>query len=120
MELVNNPNDYDNNIIQKNEKYKFFKSFVDLKVDGKNLLEKEYNSFMDGIMNKDNKNNIKIKLYKDPCEQNIKNIRNIIFKENYLNYQKCRNKKNQVKKSSLSHKKFSYNYKINEKDKIYL
>ena len=120
LELVNNPNDYDNNIIQKNEKYKFFKSFVDLKVDGKNLLEKEYNSFMDGIMNKDNKNNIKIKLYKDPCEQNNKNIRNIIFKENYLNYQKCRNKMNQVKKSSLSHKKFSYNYKINEKDKIYL
>lgn len=120
LELVNNPNNYDYNISQKNENYKFFNSFIDLKVEGKNLFEKEYNSFMDGIMNKDNKNNIKIKLYKDPCEQNIKNIRNIIFKENYLNYQKCRNKKNQVKKSSFSHKKFSYNYKIKEKDKIYL
>jgi len=120
IELVVNPNGFENDSIEKNEKYEIIKSFKDLRVDGKNLLNKEINKFMDEIENE--KNNVRIKLYKDPSELKNKNIRNIIFKENYLRYQKFKRNEKPLKKSfSLSYKHYSNNNQTkNSNNLIYL
>ena len=94
-----------------------------MQIDGKNLLENEYNIFMDLIKNK--KNKAKIKLYKDPIDKKIKNIRNLLFKQDYLKSQNNINKEKPLKKSySLSRKQFSininYKAKLKENNLIYL
>ena len=102
LEIISNPNNKEN---EKNKKYFFMKSLCDLKVEGKNLLDKEYNSFIDVIKNKTNKDNIKIKLFKDPFEQKVKNIKNLILKENYINMPKVSNSVRQLRKcASLNYK----------------
>lgn len=120
LEMVVSPNDTENKI--KNGIYKNFKSFEGLQIDGENLLEKEYNDIIKDIKMK--KNNIRIKLYKDPSEQKINNIKNIIFKENYLKYKKSKRKENCLKKScSVSLKKYlrnNKNRKTQEDKYIYL
>ena len=75
---------------------------------------------MDEIENE--KNNVRIKLYKDPSELKNKNIRNIIFKENYLRYQKFKRNEKPLKKSfSLSYKHYSNNNQTkNSNNLIYL
>ena len=119
LEYVANPNFSENNV--KSEKYNFLESFEGLKVTGKNLLEEESNNFMNEIkINK--KNNMRIKLYKDPSEQKTKNIKNLIFKENYLKLIKNRRNKNKLKKSfSASHRPYLIkNKRKNEDNYIYL
>ena len=96
-------------------------SFDGLKVDGKNLLEKEFNNFMEEIkINK--KNTMRIKLYKDPSEQKMKNIKNLIFKENYLKLKKNQRNDDKLKKSrSASHRPYLMNNKTKkENNYIYL
>ena len=119
LEYVVNPNISENNV--KSEKYKFLESFDGLKVDGKNLLEKEYNNFMEEIKNS-KKNNMRVKLYKDPNEQKLKSIKNFIFKENYLKLKKNKRNENKLKKSfSASQRPYLINNKAkNETNYIYL
>lgn len=118
LELVVNQNISGN--IQKDEKYNFLKSFDGLRVDGANLLEKEYNSFRDQIIMGNKKNNIKFKLYKDPSEKRFKNIKNLIFKDNYLLYKKNKKNENKLKKSfSANHKNNLINNK-REKENNYI
>ena len=119
LEYIINPNISENN--EKSEKYKFLESFDGLKVDGKNLLEKEFNNFMEEIkINK--KNTMRIKLYKDPSEQKMKNIKNLIFKENYLKLKKNQRNDDKLKKSrSASHRPYLINNKTKkENNYIYL
>ena len=118
LELIVKNNSYENAINDKNKKFEFLKTFYGLKIEGKNLLEKEFSNFMDEIkMN--NKNECKIKLYKDPNEEKSKNIRSIIFKENYLKKYALSNNSKHLKKSISSPYKnyltnINYNYKKRE------
>lgn len=123
LELIVNPNSHESALLDKEEKFKFLKTINDLKIDGKNLLENEYNIFIDLIKNK--KNKAKIKLYKDPSDKKIKNIRNLLFKQDYLKSQNNINKEKPLKKSySLCRKQFSininYKAKLKENNLIYL
>ena len=72
-----------------NEKFPFLNSVKSLKIEGKNLLEKEFNNFS---YNSGKYQNIKYRLYKDPKELKEKNVKDIIYKQNYLSSYK--NKKN--------------------------
>ena len=106
LEMIVNPNNYENDVFDKSDKFNFLKSFNELKINGKNLLEIEYNIFKNQIKNKNNK--LKIRLYKDPSDKKIKNIRNLLFKENYLKSQKNTKIDKPLKKTlSLSHKHYS-------------
>ena len=120
LEVIVRPGYTENETI--NEKCKKFQSFEGLKVEGENLLGKEFNNFIEEI--KSNKNKARIKLYKDPCEKKVKNIKNLIFKENYLKHKKTeRNKNNLKKSSSVSIKQYLKDNKNREKEKdkyIYL
>ena len=120
LELVINPSfeTCENDNIKGNEKYSFINSFKHLKVDGKNLLKKEINCFMNEIKRENEKTNIRIKLYKDPSEEKMKNVRNLLFRENTFKYQRQK----PIKKSfSLSHKYYSINNKTkNQSNLVYL
>ena len=124
LELVINPNyeTFEKDNIGKNEQYAIINSFKDLKVDGKNLLKKEFNCFMNEIKYENEKNNVRIKLYKDPNEQKMKNIRNLLFKENNFKYQRFKRNEKPLKKSfSISHKYYSNKNKTqNPSNFIYL
>ena len=103
LELIVKNNSYDNKINDKNNKFEFLKTFYGLKIEGKNLLEKEFSNFMDTIKTiQPNKSDCKIKLYKDPNEEKSKNIRSIIFKENYLKKHALSNDAKNFKKSIIS------------------
>lgn len=120
LEVIVRPGNTENDI--NSEKCKNFQSFEGLKVEGENLLEKEYNNFIEEIKSK--KNKARIKLYKDPCEKKVKNIKNLIFKENYLKHKKTERNKNKLKKSSsVSIKQYLKDNKKREKEEdkyIYL
>ena len=64
------------------KKYPSLKSFNNLKIEGKNLLDKELNNFSNDNIDKDE--NIKYRLYKDPREFKNKFIKEIVYKQNYL------------------------------------
>lgn len=102
LELVVKNNSYEK-INDKNKQYEFLKTFYGLKIEGENLLEKEFSNFMDEIKTfENNKNDCKIKLYKDPNEEKSKNIRSFIIKENYLNKPKLSNDSKHLKKCASS------------------
>ena len=99
LELVVKNNSYENYINDKNKKFEFLKTFYGLKIEGKNLLEKEFSNFMEEIKTiSHNKSDCKIKLYKDPNEEKDKNIRSIIFKENYFKKHALSNDSKHLKK----------------------
>jgi hypothetical protein len=103
LELIVKNNSYENEINDENKKFEFLKTFYGLKIEGKNLLEKEFSNFMEEIKTiEHNKSDCKIKLYKDPNEEKSKNIRNFIFKENYLNKHSLSNDSKPLKKSVSS------------------
>ena len=62
--------------------YPSLKSFFNIKIEGKNLLDKEMNNFSND--NKNKNENIKYRLYKDPREFKTKFIKEIIYKQNYF------------------------------------
>ena len=64
------------------KKYPHLKSFNNIKIEGKNLLVKEFTNFSNNTMNKNE--SIKYRLYKDPRELKNKNIKEIIYRQNYL------------------------------------
>ena len=90
-EYVNDPSTQEKNIksnINTLDEYKLFKqkfpflnSFNNLKIEGKNLLERELSNFS---INSSKNQNIKYRLYKDPREFNIKCIKEMIYKQNYI------------------------------------
>lgn len=61
--------------------YPDVKSLKDIKIEGKNLFEQEYNNFLSNIDKKGKV--IKYRLYKDPQEKKNKSINELIYKENY-------------------------------------
>jgi hypothetical protein len=89
IEIINNPSSQfhlDNTGSMKYLKYinnyPNLKSFSQIKIDGINLFNQEYNNFLNSIDNNNNKS-IKYKLYKDPQEKKSKSIQELLFKENY-------------------------------------
>ena len=99
LELIVKNNSYEKKINDKNKNFEFLKTFYGLKIEGKNLLEKEFSNFMDEIKTiEQNKSDCKIKLYKDPNEEKSKNIRSVIFKENYLKRHALSNDSKHLKK----------------------
>ena len=76
---MKNNNTFDEYKIFK-KKFPFLKSFNNLKIEGKNLLQKEYNIF---VKNCSKDKNIKYRLYKDPLEKKIKYAKEMIYKQNY-------------------------------------
>ena len=64
------------------KKYPSLKSFYNIKIEGKNLLNKELNNFSND--NIGNNENIKYRLYKDPRELKTKYIKDMIYKQNYF------------------------------------
>ena len=87
-EFINDPSVSEINIKNNNasEEYKSFIQkfpsllyFNNLKIEGKNLLNKEIDNFTNNI---NNNKNIKYRLYKDPMELKKKCINEIIYKKN--------------------------------------
>ena len=76
--------------------YPSLKSFFNIKIEGKNLLDKEMNNFSND--NKNKNENIKYRLYKDPREFKTKFIKEVIYKQNYFHGPKSA--KNIAKKNS--------------------
>ena len=63
---------------------------IELKVNGKKLLNQEYNTI---INNNDKKESIRYIYYKDPLEKNPKNVNNFIISQNYSCKEKTKMKK---------------------------
>ena len=78
------------------KKYPSLKFFHNIKIEGKNLLEKELNNFSNN--NRDKNENIKYRLYKDPREFKDKFIKEIIYKQNFMT--RSKSTKNSEKKSN--------------------
>jgi len=124
LELIVKDNSYDKKINDKNKKYDFLKTFYGLKIEGKNLLEKEFSNFMDEIKTiEHNKSDLKVKLYKDPNEGKNKNIRSFIFKENYANKHALSNYSKHLRKCASSpYKNYltNINQSFKKKELIYI
>ena len=63
------------------QKFPFLNSFNNLKIEGKNLLEKELSNFS---INSSKNQNVKYRLYKDPRELKNKCVKEMIYKQNYI------------------------------------
>ena len=68
-----------NRCVTPKNNIRIYNELKDIKVIGKKLYDQEYNNFVNSI--DASNNNIKLKLYKDPKEENIKNINDILYKE---------------------------------------
>ena len=121
LELTNNPfNQTKNkNTIQfnfnKNFKNKIKKipnvyGFNEIKIEGKNLANKEYKDIVEFTENNDIKN-FKFKVYKDPRENNKKFVNNFTCREEY----KYINKKNKNNKYNISLNKNRINKCLSDK-----
>lgn len=64
------------------KKYPHLKSFNNLKIEGKNLLVKEFTNFSNNNINKNE--SIKYRLYKDPRELKNKCTKEAVYRQNYL------------------------------------
>ena len=76
--------------------YPSLKFFHNIKIEGKNLLEKELNNFSNN--NRDKNENIKYRLYKDPRELKDKFIKDIVYKQNFMT--RSKSTKNAEKKGA--------------------
>ena len=63
------------------QKFPFLNPFNNLKIEGKNLLEKELSNFS---INSSKNQNVKYRLYKDPRELKNKCVKEMIYKQNYI------------------------------------
>ena len=69
------------------QKFPFLNSFHNLKIEGKNLLEKELSNFS---INSSKNQNVKYRLYKDPRELKNKCVKDMIYKQNYISPSKSK------------------------------
>ena len=87
------------NFNKKNNKVKKLpdiKSINEIKIDGKNLVKKEFKDIIEASESK--KNKCKFKVYKDPRENNKNNMNNFTCRELY-EFKKIKIKDNQNKKN---------------------
>ena len=95
-EYINNPSIPQNKMRGNNtinefkifqQKFPFLNSFNNLKIEGKNLLEKELTNFS---INSSKNQNVKYRLYKDPRELKNKCVKDMIYKQNYISPSKSK------------------------------
>ena len=77
------------------------KGFNEIKIEGKNLVNKEFNDIIQ--TSERYKNNCKFKLYKDPREKNQINVKNFTCRESYK-YNSLSNSSNKKYSSGSKHK----------------
>ena len=102
VELVNLPYEkYKKNerfyteIDKDNDNMPKLSEFDDIKIEGKNIVIKEYNDIIDSYKSHDNK--IRFKIYKDPKENDKNSVKNLMYKEIYQLRKNKINKKTKIK-----------------------